>query len=120
MRKLTEKRLAECWMTLYDLSLYLEQDSVAYKKVRAAMGEITTMVRAAPVDLRTCKPGDKLRSVHGLILTYIGPLLEDNYMDHAVEYPNGSMGTRTHEGYVYRGKRLPEDHDIVEIIAQEG
>ena len=70
------------------------------------------------VDLRNCKPGDKLKSKHGLILTYIRPLPEEYYYDHVVEYPNGSKGTRIHDGHVYRNpdKRLPEDHDIVEIL----
>ena len=68
------------------------------------------------VDLRTCKPGDKLRSTHGMILTYVGPIPKNDYMDHEVRYPDGSHGTRTHDGFVYRYKRLPEDHDIAEIL----
>ena len=73
------------------------------------------------VDLRDCKPGDKLLSKHGLMLTYVRALPEENYMDHEVRYPNispyfGGTGTRTHDGFVMRRKRLPEDHDVVEII----
>lgn len=73
------------------------------------------------VDLRDCKPGDKLISKHGLMLTYVRALPEGDYMDHEVKYPNispykGSMGTRTHEGFVFRRNRLEEDHDIVEIV----
>jgi hypothetical protein len=68
------------------------------------------------IDLRDCKAGDKLISKHGLVLEYIRPLSEDNYMDHEVKYPDGSWGSRTHEGYVMRKKRLDSDHDIVEII----
>ena len=69
------------------------------------------------VDLNTCKPGDKLLSSHGLELTYIKKLTEDNYYDHLVRYPNGSEGTRTNDGYVFRTNRKPEiDHDIVKII----
>ena len=73
------------------------------------------------IDLRNCKPGDKLLSKHGLLLEYVGPLLEEDYFDHAVKYPNispyfGSSGTRTHDGFVFRKKRLEEDHDIVEIL----
>lgn len=70
------------------------------------------------IDLRKCKPGDKLRSKHGEILTYIGPLPEDDYYDHEVLYANGAKGTRIHDGHVYRNppRRLPEDHDIVEIL----
>ena len=72
------------------------------------------------VDLRTCKPGDKLLSKHGMILTYIGPLPEGHYFDHEVAYPGGALGSRTHDGFVYRNKRLPEDHDIVAILAPDG
>ena len=73
------------------------------------------------VDLRDCKPGDKLLSKHGLLLTYVKALPEEDYMDHVVKYPNispyfGSTGTRTHDGFVMRNKRLEEDHNIVEII----
>lgn len=70
------------------------------------------------IDLRSCKPGDKLKSKHGMILTYIAALPEDDYYDHLVEYPNGSKGTRINDGHVFKneGSRLPEDHDIVEIL----
>jgi hypothetical protein len=70
------------------------------------------------VDLRTCKFGDKLKSQHGMILTYVKPLLNGNYYDHEVNYPNGSKGTRTNTGHVYHNadRRLESDHDIVEII----
>jgi hypothetical protein len=68
------------------------------------------------VDLRTCKPGDVLISKHGMKLTYVKALSEWDYMDHEVMYPNGSSGTRTHDGFVLRKKRLEIDHDIVEII----
>jgi hypothetical protein len=68
------------------------------------------------IDLRKCKPGDILISKHGMELTYVKALPEEDYMDHEVKYPNGSYGTRTHDGFVFRKKRLEEDHDIVEII----
>ena len=73
------------------------------------------------VDLRNCKPGDKLLSKHGLMLTYVGALPEDDYMDHEVQYPNispyrGSKGTRTHDGFVMRKARREHDEDIVEIL----
>ena len=75
------------------------------------------------IDLRNCKPGDKLLSKHGLMLTYVGTLPEDDYMDHEVEYPNispyfGGMGSRTHDGFVFRKAREESDHDIVEIISE--
>jgi hypothetical protein len=74
------------------------------------------------VDLRTCKKGDKLISKHGMTLTYVGTLPEGSYMDHEVQYPKcsqfpeGSYGSRTHDGFVYRRNRLETDHDIVEIV----
>jgi hypothetical protein len=72
------------------------------------------------VDLRTCKPGDKLRSKHGMVLEYIGRTkYNDSYSSaypHDVRYPDGSRGTRTNNGQVFCVNRLPEDHDIVEII----
>ena len=68
------------------------------------------------VDLRDCKPGDKLLSKHGLILTYVGPLPEGNYYDHEVRYPDGSYGNRIHNGVVSRNRPLDTDHDIVEIL----
>jgi hypothetical protein len=69
------------------------------------------------VDLNKCKPGDKLKSIHGMILIYVEKLSEDNYYDHKIQYPNGSFGTRVNDGHTYRNpsKRLPEDQDIVEI-----
>jgi hypothetical protein len=70
------------------------------------------------VDLRTCKPGDKLLSKHGMILTYIGPLPDGHYFDHEVMYPNGGRGTRTNNGATYRAAPLQEDHDIVQILGQ--
>lgn len=79
-----------------------------------------------PIDLRTCVPGQKLKSKHGLILTYVENISRKlgepetiiNYYEHTVKYPDGSFGTRIHDGHVYRNedKRLPEDHDIVEIL----
>ncbi len=41
----------------------------------------------------------------------------NNYYDHIVRYPDGSLGTRIHDGHVYKneGSRL-SDHDIVKII----
>ena len=68
------------------------------------------------VDLRKCKPGDILISKHGMKLEYIKPLPEGDYMDHEVKYPDGSHGSRTHDGFVFRKKRMEGDHDIVEII----
>ncbi len=70
------------------------------------------------IDLRTCKPGQKLRSKHGLILTYSKYSLDD-YYPHEVIYPNGSRGTRINDGHVFYKNRMKEDHDIVEILPIE-
>lgn len=69
------------------------------------------------IDLRKCVRGQKLKSKHGLILIYIRPLFGEAF-DHEIQYPNGAMGTRIHDGHTYRNpeKRRPEDHDIVEIL----
>ena len=72
-------------------------------------------------DMKQCKPGDKLISCHGLILTYVGLNENDtsgNY-PHRIQYPNdeiygsNSFGSRTDDGFVFKYKRMPEDHDIV-------
>ena len=77
------------------------------------------------VDLRNCEPGDILISALGKTLRYLRPTKEGEYLDHLVEYldENGNSdpllgnGTRTHDGYTYAKKRIPEtDHDIVKII----
>lgn len=72
----------------------------------------------AKVDLNTCKPGDKLLSKHGLTLEYVCKAPDNDYYDHEIRYPNGSMGTRTNEGFTYvnPNMRLERDHDIVEIV----
>lgn len=80
------------------------------------------------VDLRTCDPGDKLISALGGELEYVGPTEEHEYLDHKVKYisipggnlGNNSFGTRTHDGFVFKNKRIPEtDHDIVKIIKKK-
>lgn len=68
------------------------------------------------VDLRNCIKGDKLISKHGKSFTYVGKLEAGNYYDHEIsDDETGGRCTRTHNGQVFRNKRLPEDHDIVEI-----
>lgn len=80
------------------------------------------------IDLRTCKPGDILISSQGAKLEYISstPWNGYSYLDHVVRYiedakgnsfGKNNYGTRTHDGYVYAKKRIPEsDHDIIKII----
>lgn len=75
------------------------------------------MTEATGVDLSTCEEGDILVSKHGLELTYVSALPKEEYYDHLVKYPNGSFGTRLHDGHTYKNpdRRLETDHDIVEI-----
>jgi len=68
------------------------------------------------IDLRTCEKGDKLISIHGLELEYVSPTAGMAYYDHIVVGKDGLIGTRTHDGHVFRHNRKPEDHDIVKII----
>jgi hypothetical protein len=69
------------------------------------------------LDLRKAKPGDKLLSKHGIILTYIKPLPEEHLYDHEVAYIEGK-GQRTNSGHVYKNpsSRLETDHDIIAIL----
>lgn len=67
------------------------------------------------INLNNCKPGQKLKSKHGMILTYVKKDDDLNF-PHWVQYPNGSMGSRTDDGQVFMKNKLPEDHDIVEIL----
>lgn len=83
------------------------------------------------IDLRTCKEGDILISSQGAILKYISPTPYKHYvyLEHVVQHlmtpdgeltSNGSLGTRTHDGFVFRLSREPNiDHDIVKIIKKE-
>lgn len=80
------------------------------------------------IDLRTCKPGDKLLTSQGSILEYISPTpwKHYTYLDHVVKYIKDkdgldfneeNYGTRTHDGFVFAHNRRPEtDHDIIEIL----
>jgi hypothetical protein len=99
-------------MTLEDSDFCCDNCGATYA---ALIDAWTDPVVPEPVDLRTCKEGDKLVSKHGMILTYVKPLPEEDYMDHEVAYPDGGRGTRTHDGRTYRNRPLPIDHDIVEI-----
>ena len=82
------------------------------------------------IDLRECKKGDILISSQGSKLEYICPTPWKyyTYLDHVVRYIEDkdgksygehNYGTRTHDGYVFAKKRIPEtDHDIIRIIKQ--
>jgi len=66
-------------------------------------------------NMKQCKPGDKLFTKHGLIVTYVvyNPL---EHFPHQIEYPNGAYGSRTDEGYVYNNNRLEDDEDIIGFV----
>ena len=83
------------------------------------------------IDLRKCKPGDKLRirireeykkatvPWHNPItdvVTYIGPCEANCYFDHYIEYSNGSKGTRTHDGKTFKKNTSVNDPDVIEIL----
>jgi hypothetical protein len=73
------------------------------------------MTKTNTIDLRTCKPGQKLKSVHGLTLTYVEYKPELAY-PHIVKYPVGKgFGSRLDNGKTFH-KGQPEDHDIVKIL----
>jgi hypothetical protein len=70
-------------------------------------------------DMNRCKKGDKLVSVHGTILEYVGKTGPREY-PHRVKYPdNQGEGTRADDGHVFRFNRLPEDEDIAGFAPKE-
>lgn len=73
------------------------------------------------LSLSVCKKGDLLLSKSGLVLKYVKKLGLHAYYDHEITYPDGSRGTRTDDGHVYRSedKRLPDDHDVIKILSSE-
>ena len=80
------------------------------------------------IDLRNCKPGDKLRirtteawknaapNPPTDIVTYIGRRENDDWMQHDIEYSDGSKGTRTNEGWTFDKNRREDDPDVIEIL----
>ena len=74
------------------------------------------------INLNECTEGDVLISCHGAKLKYLRPTARHEYLDHVVEYTEGefegSTGTRTDDGRVFKYNPLPTDHNIVEIIKQ--
>lgn len=70
------------------------------------------------VDLRQCKPGDKLLTQHGTILEYVGPnkkYFREEY-PHSVRYPDGATGSRTDNGVAWIIDDGLSEYDIVEIL----
>ena len=72
-------------------------------------------------DMNQCKPGDLLESIHGAKLEYVGlRRCGIDVFTHSVNYlmidgkdiAPPAPGTRTAEGWMYRNRPLPEDHDV--------
>lgn len=70
------------------------------------------------IDLNTCVQGQKLKSKHGKILTYLGRSGHPHY-PHKIQYPSGGEGIRTDDGYIFMFNRLQGDQDIIEILPLE-
>jgi hypothetical protein len=68
------------------------------------------------INLNRCLPGQKLRTVHGTIVTYMGRSLPGRWYPHEVKFDNGSYGSRSDDGQVFLKAKLPTDEDIAEIL----
>lgn len=68
-----------------------------------------------PVDLRTCKPGDKLICRSGIMAAYVGRLSCSIY-PHSITYSKGGFGSRTDDGKVFQFRNMHKDLDIIRII----
>lgn len=69
------------------------------------------------IDLSACKENDLLITSRGGIVRYVKAIdPEVYYFDHEIIYSNGSRGTRTNDGYVFRKNRLDTDANIVKIV----
>lgn len=64
-------------------------------------------------NMNQCKPGDRLISCHGMILTYEGINERSTPFRHVVKYPNGGHGTRADNGETYLHNKMAIDHDII-------
>ena len=70
------------------------------------------------VDLSKAVKGQKLISCHGEILTFEGYCDRESF-PYNVRYSDGSMGSRTKDGFTTDNLRLACDHDIVYIVPLE-
>lgn len=68
------------------------------------------------VDLRKCRPDDRLRCRNGRVIRYHGRSDNDEYPNE-VMYSDGRVGPRTDDGLTYLGNICGSD--IVEILGQE-
>lgn len=72
------------------------------------------------VDMNSCVPGQKLVTRLGNIVTYCKKFKNPySYYPHKIEYKNGSIGSRTDEGWVFINMVRPTDEDIVYILKSD-
>ena len=64
------------------------------------------------IDLKSCKPGDKLKTRNGEIVEYSHV---DSYF-HAIRHPNGIVVNRNSNGSIIFSGHYINDGDIVEIV----
>jgi hypothetical protein len=83
--------------------------------VKKAAAVYAVTPKNATVDLRNCKPGDKLLTKHGMVLTYVG-VQNCGPFPHEIEYPNGGHGSRTDEGFTFRNMRRETDQDVIAVL----
>ena len=69
----------------------------------------------SPVDLTTCKKGDKLKLRNGEEAKYAGK--RDDPRPHRIDYADGAFGYRWDNGMFEIG--FPKSGDVVEIIREE-
>ena len=121
-KKQLEKEIREAYTFLREKNQTIPSETLQFM-LDASLEKLNDIKE--PVDLRLCEPGDILISSLGATLEYVRPTKENEYLDHVVRYiemadgskPNGSKGTRTHDGFVMKFNRKPEiDHDIIKII----
>jgi hypothetical protein len=118
-REYYAKRCADLYKDFYNYKKALEEELDARLTQFFSKKEDQLKYLGNKVDLRTCKKGDILISSLGERLKYVRPTTTTEYLDHVIEYPDGSGGTRTHDGKVFPIKPNPEtDHDIVEIVRE--
>jgi hypothetical protein len=90
-----------------------------YRDGRRMMGQDSAddivEILQMPIDLRTCVPGQKLRTGDGTVVTYVGPK-ERQGLPHTICRPGGDEWGCSHEGHSGNDRRCDW---IVEILPLE-
>lgn len=94
-----------------------ELEKVADAEFKKILDKMEKFGEIPVVDLRNCKPGDKLLTKHGIILTYVGTNTDPLY-PHEVEYPTGGHGSRTDDGFAFRNSRHSADQDVIKVLGR--